>query len=331
MAKDAADRHPSAGALAAALDPAGWARTAARIAKGEPGAMPARPGGERRPSPDSDLFEIEGDDEASATSQRDAETRDLGMLPMAWRSRGSLDDSAEDASGRARPWRGRALLGALTLLAMGTWLGRDALGVFVAPAVSGSAISVETIPPGASVWLDGQALGASPVIETPLRAGSHQLRIDRPGFAPVDLRFEPRAAIAFRFALERRGNGAPRPEGATMSVARPGQRIEATASGSARPRDLGMLAARLPRRVAGDQPSYPAAALADQLQGTVVVELTVSESGFPEGIEVVESAGDILDRAMVEGVRTWRFQPAMRGGRPVAVRWQVRQRFEIPQ
>jgi TonB family protein len=214
---------------------------------------------------------------------------------------------------------------------MGTWLGRDALGVLVAPTAAARAISIETVPTGASIWLDGQALGASPVIDAPVSAGSHRLRIDRPGFAPVNLRFQPRGAVAFRMALEPRGTAASRPEGATLSVARPGERIEAAGSPNPRPGASGLLAARLPRRIAGDQPSYPAAALADRLQGTVVVELTVSESGFPEGVEVIESAGDVLDRAMVEGVRTWRFQPATRGGRPVAVRWQARQRFEIPQ
>jgi iron complex outermembrane recepter protein len=74
---------------------------------------------------------------------------------------------------------------------------------------------------------------------------------------------------------------------------------------------------------------YPPAARAAGVQGTVVLVVTLSSTGVVESVEVIESAGKLLDDAAMRAVQAWTFSPAMRGG--VAVRSKVRVpfRFEL--
>ncbi|MDG2526609.1 energy transducer TonB [Stenotrophomonas sp. HITSZ_GD] len=66
-------------------------------------------------------------------------------------------------------------------------------------------------------------------------------------------------------------------------------------------------------------PRYPPAALRRGDQGTVVVRVEVDASGAPGGVALVERSGSRdLDRAAMEAVRAWRFQPAQRDGHAVA-------------
>ncbi|MCW4455502.1 energy transducer TonB [Flavobacterium sp. MXW15] len=66
-------------------------------------------------------------------------------------------------------------------------------------------------------------------------------------------------------------------------------------------------------------PRYPAAALRRGERGTVVVRVDVDANGAPGGVTLVQRSGSrTLDRAAMEAVRGWRFQPAQRNGQPVA-------------
>lgn len=66
-------------------------------------------------------------------------------------------------------------------------------------------------------------------------------------------------------------------------------------------------------------PQYPAASLRRGEGGTVRVQVRVGEQGEVADAEVVEGSGSrALDRAALSAVRSWRFRPATRGGRPVA-------------
>ena len=48
------------------------------------------------------------------------------------------------------------------------------------------------------------------------------------------------------------------------------------------------------------------------------VRVTVATDGGVDRLEVAESSGNrYLDRAAMEAVRRWRFQPAVRDGQPV--------------
>lgn len=66
-------------------------------------------------------------------------------------------------------------------------------------------------------------------------------------------------------------------------------------------------------------PRYPRTALRRRESGTVRVRVEVGADGTPTATSVVESSQSRdLDRAALEAVRRWRFQPAVAGGRPVA-------------
>src|SRR5258708_1954586 len=61
--------------------------------------------------------------------------------------------------------------------------------------------------------------------------------------------------------------------------------------------------------------------------GTVTIEMTISEQGEPTDLQVVESAGEILDAAVLAAVRTWRYTPAENNGVKVQTRLRVTQTF----
>ena len=66
-------------------------------------------------------------------------------------------------------------------------------------------------------------------------------------------------------------------------------------------------------------PRYPAAALRRGESGTVLVRVEVDTAGMPAGVALVQRSGSRdLDRAAMETVREWRFQPAQRNGKAIA-------------
>ncbi len=68
-------------------------------------------------------------------------------------------------------------------------------------------------------------------------------------------------------------------------------------------------------------PEYPARALRSGVQGSVSVLIQVNAQGLPTDVRVVSRRGERsrdLDQAVVRAARSWRFEPALRGGRPVS-------------
>jgi protein TonB len=71
-------------------------------------------------------------------------------------------------------------------------------------------------------------------------------------------------------------------------------------------------------------PSYPPEAFRAREEGTVVVRAQVDELGNASQVEIVSRSGSrILDRAAMNEVRKWKFNPAIRNGRTVASSVQV--------
>lgn len=65
-------------------------------------------------------------------------------------------------------------------------------------------------------------------------------------------------------------------------------------------------------------PRYPPEALRRNVGGSVRVLATVAPDGSVERMELAQGSGNReLDRAAMEAVRRWRFQPATRDGQPV--------------
>lgn len=69
------------------------------------------------------------------------------------------------------------------------------------------------------------------------------------------------------------------------------------------------------------KPSYPASALRNGSEGSVVASLNVDTRGEVTDASIVQRTGSRdrdLDRAVLSTVRDWKFEPAMQNGRAVA-------------
>lgn len=74
---------------------------------------------------------------------------------------------------------------------------------------------------------------------------------------------------------------------------------------------------RGPRPLRVTKPAYPQEAFVKKVEGTVLIEILIDASGQVVRARVVHSV-PLLDRAALECVREWLFQPAVKQGRPVA-------------
>lgn len=65
-------------------------------------------------------------------------------------------------------------------------------------------------------------------------------------------------------------------------------------------------------------PVYPPEALRAAITGTVRVRIAIDEQGNVVDVRVVHGSGSVLlDRAALDAVRGWHYQPAIQGGQPV--------------
>jgi protein TonB len=74
------------------------------------------------------------------------------------------------------------------------------------------------------------------------------------------------------------------------------------------------------------KPDYPIAGRRFNLEGRLVLRVDVTVSGSASAVAVVVSSGHpVLDQAALEAVQTWQFNPATKGGVPVAsvIYWPV--------
>ena len=77
-------------------------------------------------------------------------------------------------------------------------------------------------------------------------------------------------------------------------------------------------------------PDYPVTAARKREEGTVMVRAEVDAAGKPTTVEVVRRSGSReLDRAAVDAVKRWSFQPAIRDGKAVASTVQVPVEFNL--
>jgi protein TonB len=84
-----------------------------------------------------------------------------------------------------------------------------------------------------------------------------------------------------------------------------------------------------PRATFRPDPEYSAEARQAKYQGTVVVSVIIGTDGKAHGVHVSRSLGMGLDEKAVEAVRQWRFEPAMKDGKPVAVAVDVEVNFHL--
>jgi len=84
-----------------------------------------------------------------------------------------------------------------------------------------------------------------------------------------------------------------------------------------------------PRPVFTPDPEYSEEARKAKYQGTCVLWLVVRPDGKTSDIKVARTLGLGLDEKAIEAVREWKFEPAMKDGRPVAVQVNVEVTFRL--
>jgi periplasmic protein TonB len=84
-----------------------------------------------------------------------------------------------------------------------------------------------------------------------------------------------------------------------------------------------------PRALDTPDPEYSEEARKAKYQGTCVLWLIVGPDGKPRDVKVARALGMGLDQKAMEAVRNWKFQPAMKDGKPVAVQINVEVNFRL--
>ena len=84
-----------------------------------------------------------------------------------------------------------------------------------------------------------------------------------------------------------------------------------------------------PTAVSAPDPDYTEEARRAKKQGTCILWLIVDSTGHPRDIRVARGLGFGLDAKAVEAVQRWRFQPALKDGRPVDVQISVEVEFHL--
>jgi TonB family protein len=75
-----------------------------------------------------------------------------------------------------------------------------------------------------------------------------------------------------------------------------------------------------PPRITKQVAPRPSGARGVRVVGSVTIELVVSSKGMPKDVRVLKGLDKDVDQSAVEAVEQWRFAPAQKDGKPVAVR-----------
>ncbi|HYL73050.1 MAG TPA: TonB family protein [Bryobacteraceae bacterium] len=86
-----------------------------------------------------------------------------------------------------------------------------------------------------------------------------------------------------------------------------------------------------PRVLYKVDPEYFPEARADNVQGTVLLQLAIDEKGRPINVTVLSPLGFGLDERAQAAVSTWKFAPGMKNGKPVKILATVEVNFRFPE
>ncbi len=81
-------------------------------------------------------------------------------------------------------------------------------------------------------------------------------------------------------------------------------------------------------RIGGKDPKYPSDAKKARIDGRVVLEATISDSGHVEDLCVSQGPA-MLQQAAFDAVKTWNYKPYVLNGKPVEVKTMVNVDFSL--
>ncbi len=180
---------------------------------------------------------------------------------------------------------------------------------------------LESVPDDAAVLVDGEPAGTTPLEDFELAPGQHEVEVAHRGYETWRSAVVAQAGESVNLVARlRRDATAPKPKASATTVAEPASPGGVVELG---PDD------KQPERISGKPPRYPAMARKLNQQGRVTVEFILTEEGVPEQLQVIESAGTVLDQAVMDSLAEWRYTPAEKNGVKVRVKQRVRQTFRL--
>jgi TonB family protein len=177
-------------------------------------------------------------------------------------------------------------------------------------------LSVSSQPVGSAVSIDDLLVGNTPLTSLRVGTGVHSVRVEREGFKAWSRAIEAHAGqeASLDAVLEPAAKGEA-PQGRRGGWIGEGDLVEMGPG------------VKPPQRIQGAPAAYPRVAARLKLHGAVAVEMIITETGEVIEPRVEESAGEVLDQAVLDAVRSWRFEPARKDGVKVRVRYRYRQEF----
>lgn len=78
-----------------------------------------------------------------------------------------------------------------------------------------------------------------------------------------------------------------------------------------------------------DEPlPYPVSLKGSGIQGKVILQVVIGEDGCTESVKIVRKLHSELDQIAMQAVSSWKFQPALKDGKPVKIMVQVAAMFK---
>jgi TonB family protein len=185
---------------------------------------------------------------------------------------------------------------------------------------------VSSTPAGAMVKIDATAVGLTPLRGHTLNVGRHRVEIVAEGYDPYSasvtvkegqtVRLDPQLRLKVVAVPSPKVVVAPTPPAAPTPD--PHVYDENDTTLSAKPVKTGGKSAEYPRE---------AMQLKRGQRASVTCSFVVLEGGDVSDVQVVESAGEAVDNAVVTAYKSWKFTPGMKQGAKVKVRVTRRQTF----
>ncbi|MBN2371547.1 MAG: TonB family protein [Vicinamibacteria bacterium] len=166
--------------------------------------------------------------------------------------------------------------------------------------------TIVTDPTGASITLDGRTIGKTPIHAVKLDAGERVVEIRLEGYQVLTRRINVVAdqRQEFSYVLD------------PIVIATP-SRLVVDTERVYFPQDVDIR----PKKLSGPHPDYPDARKLKAGEAvSVTVSFVIDADGSVSGIEVSESGGAALDKAAVNALKEWRFEPGVKRETRVRVR-----------
>ena len=192
------------------------------------------------------------------------------------------------------------------------------------------ALIIDGSPADATVYVDGNKMGTTPLMINKLLVGSHKIRLEKDGYE----KYEKTMTIA---------EGQETTLSYNLVKAVPTETINISASSSSSDSDdevIFTVVETMPEFPGGQQAMmqflgeniiYPPEAQKYGIQGRVICQFVVNKDGSIGDVNVIRSSGDAsLDKEAIRVIQTMpRWKPGMQRGKPVRVKYTVPLNFRL--